>query len=69
MVSKEEYGPQQSHLDPNLATKMFSEYKNLKTRWIDFSFVNLENPLYFFKVKMAKEKVVLEEKNSFSKCS
>ena len=30
----------------------------------DFSFVNFENPLYFFKVKIAKAKVV-----SLAKCS
>ena len=36
----------------------------MKARQKDFSFVNFENPLYFFKVKIAKEKVVLE-KNVF----
>ena len=46
-MSKEAYGPQESHL--------------LIQIWLNKnSFVNFENPLYSFKEKIAKENVVLE---------
>jgi hypothetical protein len=34
-------------------------FKRNQTRQKEFSFVNFENPLYFFEVKITKDKVVL----------
>ena len=63
-VQRSVWTPEITPVVANLAKQNISEYKNWKTRRKDFSFVNFENPLYFFKVKIAKEKVVLD-KNGF----